>query len=47
VPATAVDTELADTGAFDTTPYILGGTAFLGMGAAFVAYSVRRERMGF
>ncbi|WP_174887116.1 cell wall protein [Streptomyces abyssomicinicus] len=43
---TAGDTELADTGAFDTTPYILGGTAFLGMGAAFLVYSVRRERMG-
>jgi hypothetical protein len=39
-------TELADTGAFDTTPYVMGGTAFLGIGAAFVAYSVRRERMG-
>ncbi|MDH6225340.1 cell wall protein [Streptomyces sp. MJP52] len=46
VRTTAGDTELADTGAFDTTPYVLGGTAFLGMGAAFLAYSVRRERMG-
>ncbi|MEU1021383.1 LPXTG cell wall anchor domain-containing protein [Streptomyces sp. NPDC005904] len=37
---------LADTGAFDTTPYVIGGTAFLGLGAGFVAYSVRRERTG-
>ncbi|AZM57854.1 hypothetical protein DMA15_23250 [Streptomyces sp. WAC 01529] len=35
---------LADTGSFDTTPYVIGGTAFLGLGAGFVAYSVRRER---
>ena len=41
------DTRLADTGAFDTTPYIVGGTAFLALGAGFVAYSVRRERLGF
>ncbi|WP_448318527.1 hypothetical protein [Streptomyces sp. CO7] len=46
VHSQADGTELADTGAFDTTPYIMGGTAFLGIGAAFVAYSVRRERMG-
>ncbi|MEU6677310.1 hypothetical protein [Streptomyces sp. NPDC046925] len=38
---------LADTGAgVDTTPYLIGGTAFLGLGAGFVAYSVRRERQG-
>ncbi|MDC0771357.1 LAETG motif-containing sortase-dependent surface protein [Streptomyces sp. HD] len=41
------DTRLADTGGFDTTPYIVGGTAFLALGAGFVAYSVRRERLGF
>jgi hypothetical protein len=35
---------LADTGSIDTTPYVVGGTFFLGLGAAFVAYSVRRER---
>jgi hypothetical protein len=29
-------TELADTGVFDTTRYIMGGTAFLGIGAVFV-----------
>ncbi|KUN08461.1 hypothetical protein AQI95_08825 [Streptomyces yokosukanensis] len=43
----ADDTELADTGSIDTTPYVVGGTLFLGVGAAFVVYSVRRERMGF
>ncbi|MDX3641051.1 LAETG motif-containing sortase-dependent surface protein [Streptomyces sp. MB09-02B] len=46
---TATDTtadeprELADTGSPNTTPYIVGGTAMLGVGAAFVAYSIRRE----
>ncbi|MFE9901585.1 LAETG motif-containing sortase-dependent surface protein [Streptomyces achromogenes] len=39
--------ELADTGAFDTTPYVVGGSLFLAVGAGFVVYSVRRERMGF
>ncbi|MFH8471495.1 hypothetical protein [Streptomyces sp. NPDC018000] len=44
---TTVDTasgpRLADTGTgVDTTPYLIGGTAFLGIGAAFVTYSVRR-----
>ncbi|MEV0322711.1 hypothetical protein ACIBKX_21235 [Streptomyces sp. NPDC050658] len=38
---------LADTGAgVDTTPYVIGGTAFLALGAGFVAYSVRREQRG-
>ncbi|MFD7713716.1 hypothetical protein ACFV6E_11640 [Streptomyces sp. NPDC059785] len=37
-------TRLADTGSVDTTPYVIGGTLFLGLGAGFVAYSVRRER---
>ena len=41
------DTRLADTGSPNTTPYIVGGTVFLGLGAGFVAYSVRRERLGF
>ncbi|MEU0334744.1 LAETG motif-containing sortase-dependent surface protein [Streptomyces sp. NPDC006193] len=40
-------TELADTGSFDTTPYIVGGSFFLTVGAGFVVYSVRRERLGF
>ncbi|MFI6459125.1 LAETG motif-containing sortase-dependent surface protein [Streptomyces sp. NPDC050528] len=47
VTATSDDTQLADTGSPDTTPYIVGGTVFLGLGAGFVAYSVRRERLGF
>ncbi|WP_406224446.1 hypothetical protein [Streptomyces canus] len=41
------DTLLADTGSFDTTPYVVGGTLFLTLGAGFVVYSVRRERLGF
>ncbi|MHC3468146.1 LPXTG cell wall anchor domain-containing protein [Streptomyces sp. 7R007] len=46
--ATARDeTQLADTGSFDTTPYVVGGTLFLTLGAGFVVYSVRRERLGF
>ncbi|MFF2327811.1 MULTISPECIES: hypothetical protein [unclassified Streptomyces] len=45
--AAAADTgsgpRLADTGAgTDTTPYLIGGTAFLGIGAAFVTHSARR-----
>ncbi|OAH13884.1 hypothetical protein [Streptomyces jeddahensis] len=36
---------LADTGGIDTTPYVVGGTLFLGVGAGFVAYSVRRGRL--
>ncbi|MGW6985142.1 hypothetical protein ACWGE1_37755 [Streptomyces sp. NPDC054932] len=34
---------LADTGSADTTPYLLGGTLFLGIGAGAVAFSVRRS----
>jgi hypothetical protein len=41
------DTRLADTGSFDTTPYVVGGTLFLTLGEGFVVYSVRRERLGF
>ncbi|MEV7072728.1 hypothetical protein ACIQJT_23760 [Streptomyces sp. NPDC091972] len=45
---TSTDTaRLADTGSFDTTPYVVGGTLFLTLGAGFVVYSVRRERLGF
>ncbi|OIJ91165.1 hypothetical protein BIV24_16380 [Streptomyces colonosanans] len=40
----ATDTQLADTGAVDTTPYVVGGALFLCVGAGFVTYSVRRER---
>ncbi|MFG3659987.1 LPXTG cell wall anchor domain-containing protein [Streptomyces sp. NPDC047706] len=39
-------TRLADTGSFDSTPYVLGGALCLTLGAGFVAYSVRRERPG-
>ncbi|MFE2289378.1 hypothetical protein ACFXDJ_35055 [Streptomyces sp. NPDC059443] len=35
---------LADTGGVDTTPYLLGGTLCLGLGAASVTFSVRRSR---
>lgn len=36
--------QLADTGpGVDTTPYLIGGTALLGLGAGFVTYSVRRS----
>ncbi|MYX35339.1 hypothetical protein GTY85_17945 [Streptomyces sp. SID8377] len=35
---------LADTGSVDTTPYLVGGTAFLGLGAALVINASRRAR---
>ncbi|MFF3861065.1 hypothetical protein [Streptomyces sp. NPDC002209] len=35
---------LADTGGIDTTPYLLGGTLCLGLGAGFVTFSVHRSR---
>ncbi|MFF5520997.1 hypothetical protein [Streptomyces coeruleorubidus] len=44
---TGTGARLADTGSFDSTPYVLGGTLCLTLGAGFVAYSVRRERLGF
>lgn len=52
VPSGVADTadgqaRLAATGSFDSTPYILGGTACLTLGAGFVVYSVRRERLDF
>jgi hypothetical protein len=43
--STGRERQLADTGSFDTTPYVVGGTLSLALGAGFVAYSVRRERM--
>ncbi|MFD8988333.1 hypothetical protein ACFVZ4_09745 [Streptomyces goshikiensis] len=43
-PASAL--ALADTGGVDTTPYLLGGTLCLGLGAGFVAFSVRRSQAG-
>ncbi|MFC8878140.1 hypothetical protein [Streptomyces ardesiacus] len=39
-------TRLADTGSFDSTPYVVGGALCLGLGVGFVGYSVRRERLG-
>jgi hypothetical protein len=47
VDRSAEETGLADTGSFDTTPYVVGGSLFLAVGAGFVVYSVRRERLGF
>ncbi|MGW0393252.1 LPXTG cell wall anchor domain-containing protein [Streptomyces sp. NPDC003042] len=35
---------LADTGSTDTAPYVMAGTLFLGLGAGFVTFSVRRSR---
>ncbi|MFE9255201.1 hypothetical protein [Streptomyces sp. NPDC006879] len=35
---------LAATGSMETVPYLIGGTAFLSLGAGFVAFSVRRGR---
>ncbi|MGX1674044.1 hypothetical protein [Streptomyces sp. NPDC055400] len=48
--ATAVHTQaegqlrLADTGTVDTTPYVIGGSTFLGIGAGFLTYSARKSR---
>ena len=39
----AEELALADTGTFDTTPYLIGGMTFLGVGVGFVTYSVRRR----
>ncbi|MER7815005.1 hypothetical protein [Streptomyces sp. NPDC096153] len=39
----AQDLALADTGSVDTTPYLVGGTLFLGVGAGFVSYAARRS----
>ncbi|MEU7169038.1 hypothetical protein AB0A70_31040 [Streptomyces morookaense] len=33
---------LADTGSVDTTPYLVGGIAFVGIGGALVTAAVRR-----
>ena len=43
VPRTATAV-LADTGSVDTTPYLLGGTLLLGVGAGFVTFSAHRSR---
>ncbi|MER5963022.1 hypothetical protein [Streptomyces sp. NPDC002057] len=39
----ADDGRLAETGGLGTTPYLLGGTGFLGVGAGFVALAMRRR----
>ncbi|MEU5218758.1 hypothetical protein AB0G79_21525 [Streptomyces sp. NPDC020807] len=41
--ADTADDRLADTGNPDTTPYLIGGTGFLGVGAGFVALAMRRR----
>ncbi|MEU1804325.1 hypothetical protein [Streptomyces sp. NPDC019937] len=38
------DENLADTGSVDVTPYLAGGTAFLGLGVTMVTASARRTR---
>ncbi|MFF8956510.1 LAETG motif-containing sortase-dependent surface protein [Streptomyces sp. NPDC014894] len=44
---TSQQLQLAETGGFDSTPYLIGGTAFLGVGIGFVTYAVRRrENLG-
>ncbi|MFF1560319.1 hypothetical protein [Streptomyces sp. NPDC058279] len=42
--AAALPLSLADTGSVDTSPYLMGGALCLGVGAGFVAFSVRRSR---
>lgn len=47
LPAAATSSgsgRLADTGGVDTTPYLIGGLASLGIGAGFVIQSTRRSR---
>ncbi|MEV6326654.1 LAETG motif-containing sortase-dependent surface protein [Streptomyces sp. NPDC051909] len=39
---TGATTRLAETGGPSTTPYLLGGTLFLGVGAGFVTLAMRR-----
>jgi hypothetical protein len=36
--------QLANTGSVNTTPYLIGGTGFLGVGAALVINASRRAR---
>ncbi|MFJ4435588.1 tat (twin-arginine translocation) pathway signal sequence [Streptomyces sp. NPDC088923] len=43
-PTTTDEHHLADTGGVDTTPYLVGGLASLGIGAACVTVAVRRGR---
>jgi hypothetical protein len=41
---TAQRLDLADTGSIDTKPYVIGGSAFLMVGAALVVDATRRAR---
>jgi hypothetical protein len=41
---TVGERQLAETGSVDTTPYLVGGTVFLGMGAALLVSAARRSR---
>lgn len=43
MPASA-HLDLADTGSIDTEPYVIGGSAFLVVGAALVVDATRRAR---
>lgn len=43
-PSSGGSRDLADTGSVNTTPYLVGGTVFLGLGAGFLVYSARRGR---
>ncbi|MFD4998803.1 hypothetical protein [Streptomyces buecherae] len=44
-PNTPTDqARLAESGSIDTTPYVVGGVGFLGLGAAMVTVSLRRSR---
>lgn len=36
--------QLAETGSIDTTPYLVGGTGFLGVGTALLINAGRRSR---
>ncbi|MEV6248006.1 hypothetical protein AB0M38_17655 [Streptomyces sp. NPDC051742] len=42
-PAASDDGRLTETGNLGTTPYLLGGTGFLGVGAGFVALALQRR----
>ncbi|MFH8607884.1 hypothetical protein ACH4D5_10390 [Streptomyces sp. NPDC018029] len=41
---TTASAPLTGSDGLDKTPYLVGGTAFLSLGAGFVVFSVRRER---
>lgn len=43
-PPPSPEARLADSGGIDTTPYLVGGAGFLGLGAAMVTVSLRRSR---